>query len=133
MGYISMRRTQTWLKRRKKKEKYRLLLLLWKGYSATLELIPGSINLWSCFFRTIHVFQGASVGKTALERPNNIDHRIIADTVTKNGKQNVWTFYTLLPRANTLRDEDKPESPVILFSSKSMNPSRIKNITKGEE
>ena len=86
------------------------------------------------FARTIHSFQGASVGKTGPGQPDNTFHRIIADPGERKYEANMTgLFYTLLSRATTLGEEGKPETSAILFNGRNMNPARIRNITKTEK
>ena len=81
------------------------------------------------FARTIHSFQGASVGKTPPGQPDNTFHRIVADPGTRQFEGNVsGLFYTLLSRATTLGEEGKPETSAILFNGPNMTPDRIRKI-----
>ena len=83
------------------------------------------------FARTIHSFQGASVGKTPPGQPDNTFHRIIADPGPRKQEGNMpGLFYTLLSRATTLGEDGKLETSAILFNGTNMTPSRIRNITK---
>ena len=85
------------------------------------------------FARTIHSFQGASVGKTPPGQPDNTFHRIIADSGTRKLESMMpGLFYTLLSLATTLGEPGKPETSAILFSGINMNADRIKNITRTE-
>ena len=83
------------------------------------------------FARTIHSFQGASVGKTPPGQPDNTFHRIIADPGTRKQEGTMpGLFYTLLSRATTLGEEGKLETSAILFNGTNMTPGRIRNITQ---
>ena len=58
------------------------------------------------FGKTIHSFQGASVGKKAPERPDNAFKRIVRDPGTRQFESiNPGIFYTLLSRATTFGEE----------------------------
>ena len=86
------------------------------------------------FARTIHSFQGASVGKTPPGQPDNTFHRIIADPGTRQFEGNACgLFYTLLSRATTLGEEGKPETSAILFNGPNMTPDRIRSIKLSEK
>ena len=83
------------------------------------------------FARTIHSFQGASVGKTPPGQPENTFHRIIAYPGPRKQEGSMpGLFYTLLSRATTLGEEGKLETSAILFNGTNMTPSRIRNITR---
>ena len=86
------------------------------------------------FARTIHSFQGASVGKTPPGQPDNTFHRIIADPGTRRFEGRAsGLFYTLLSRATTLGEVGKPETSAMLFNGPNMTPSRIRAIKKSED
>ena len=60
------------------------------------------------FGKTIHSFQGASVGKTQFERPDNAYHRLLEYPGPRNFEaNNPGLFYTLLSRATTLGEEER--------------------------
>lgn len=83
------------------------------------------------FGKTIHSFQGASVGKTAPGRPDNAFERIVGDPGTRQFESiNPGLFYTLLSRATTFGEEKKPETSAIFFKGTNMNIERVKDITK---
>ena len=83
------------------------------------------------FGKTIHSFQGASVGKTEPGRPDNAFKRIVGDPGTRQFESiNPGLFYTLLSRATTFREEKKPETSAIFFKGTNMNIERVKDITK---
>ena len=68
------------------------------------------------FGKTIHSFQGASVGKTAPGRPDNAFERIVGDLGTRQFESiNPGLFYTLLLRATTFGEERKPETSAIFL------------------
>ena len=82
------------------------------------------------FGKTIHSFQGASVGKIPPGRPDNAYHRLVGDPGTRNFEaNNPGLFYTLLSRATTLGEEGKPETFAIFFKGVNMIPQRIDKIT----
>ena len=83
------------------------------------------------FGKTIHSFQGASVGKTAPGRPDNAFERIVRDPETRQFESiNPGLFYTLLSRATIFGEEKKPETSAIFFKGTNMNIERVKDITK---
>ena len=68
------------------------------------------------FGKTIHSFQGASVGNTAHGRPDNAFERIVGDPVTRQFEPiNPGLFYTLLSKATTFGEEKKPETSAIFL------------------
>ena len=82
------------------------------------------------FGKTIHSFQGASVGPTQPGRPENTYKRIICDPGTRKFEgDSPGLFYTLLSRATTFGDGIDPATSAILFMGQNMNESRVKNIT----
>ena len=82
------------------------------------------------FGKTIHSFQGASVGKTQPGRPDNAYHRLVGDPGTRNFEaNNPGLFYTLLSRATTLGEERKPKTSAIFFKGTNMSRERIEKIT----
>lgn len=86
------------------------------------------------FARTIHSFQGTSVGVTQEGRPDNIFHRIVCNPGTRKFEgTNPGLFYTLLSQITTFGDENRLETSSIFFISSNMNYDRIKNITKKQD
>ena len=82
------------------------------------------------FGKTIHSFQGASVGKIQPGRPDNAYHRLVGDPGTRNFEaNNPGLFYTLLSRATTLGEEENPETSAIFFKGVNMILQRIDKIT----
>ena len=82
------------------------------------------------FVKTIHSFQGASVGNTQPGRPDNAYHRLVGDPGTRKFEaNNPELFYTLLSRATTLGEEGKPETSAIFFKETNMSRERIEKIT----
>ena len=74
------------------------------------------IPLSLAFGKTIHSFQGASVGKTAPGRPDNAIERIVKDPGTRHFESiNPGFFYTLLSRATTFGEERKPETSAMFL------------------
>ena len=74
------------------------------------------MTLSLAFGKTIHSFQGASVGKTAPGRPDNAFERILGDLGTRQfGSINPILFYTLLSRATKFVEEEKPETSAIFL------------------
>ena len=66
------------------------------------------------FGKTIHSFQGASVGKTAPGRPDNDFKRIVGDPGTRQFESiNPSLFYTLLSRETTFGEERKTATSTI--------------------
>ena len=73
------------------------------------------------FGKTIHSFQGASVGKTAPGRPDNAFEKIVGEPGTKQFKSiNPGLFYTLLSRATTF-GEEKTRNISNIFKGTNMN------------
>ena len=78
------------------------------------------------FGKTIHSFQGASVGKIPPGRPDNAYHRLVGDPgARKYEANNPGLFYTLLSRATTIGEEEKPETSAIFFKGTNMSRERI--------
>jgi hypothetical protein len=89
------------------------------------EYMP--LNL--AFGRTIHSFQGASVGPTPPGRPENTFQRIICDPGTRKFESvNPGLFYTLLSRATTFGDPNDLMTSAIYFMTNNMNESRVRQI-----
>ena len=75
-----------------------------------------NISMIFAFAKTIHIFQRAGIAKTALERPDNIYHRIIADLGAREAEARIsGLLYTLLSKVTSLVDEDKPKTSDILM------------------
>ena len=63
------------------------------------------------FGKTIHSFQGASVGKTSPRKPDKAFERIVGDPGTRKFEFiNPRLFYTLLSRATTFKEKKKPKN-----------------------
>ena len=85
------------------------------------------------FGKTIHTFQGASVGPVAEGQPPNSIKAVICDPGTRAFEgNNPGLFYTLLSRVTTLGTEEDKFSSAIYFTGENMNKSRIRNITTKE-
>jgi len=81
------------------------------------------------FGRTIHSFQGASVGPTPPGRPRNTFQRIICDPGKRGFEaKNPGLFYTLLSRATTFGDPNDLMTSSVYFMGKNMNESRVTRI-----
>ena len=82
------------------------------------------------FGKTMHSFQGSSVGKTQPGRPDNAYHPLVGDPGTRNFEaNNPGLFYTLLSRATTLGEEGKLETFAIFFKRTNISHERIEKIT----
>ena len=83
------------------------------------------------FAKTIHSFQGATVGSTPPGRPENIFLHIVADPGTRKFESGTdGLFYTLLSRVTTIGDMKDPTTSAIAFTGSNMNVNRIKKSTE---
>ena len=83
------------------------------------------------FAKTIHSFQGATVGPTPPGRPENNFLHIVADPGTRQFESTTnGLFYTLLSRVTTIGDMKDPTTSAIAFTGSNMNVNRIKKINR---
>ena len=83
------------------------------------------------FAKTIHSFQGATLGPTPQGRPENNFLHIVADPGTRQFESTTnGLFYTLLSRVTTIGDLKDPATSAIAFTGSNMNVNRIKNINR---
>ena len=82
------------------------------------------------FGKTIHTFQGASVGPVAPGQPPNAIEAVICNPGTRKFEGICpGLFYTLLSRLTTLGTEDEKTSSAMYFIGEDMNKNRIRNTT----
>jgi hypothetical protein len=90
----------------------------------TRKYIPLSL----AYGRTVHTFQGQTVGPTQPGRPENPVKRIIVDPGSRGFEgNNVGLFYTAMSRATTIGNPDNKMSSAIYFDGLQ---KRITNLTK---
>ena len=83
------------------------------------------------FAKTIHSFQGATVGPTPPGRPENNFLHIVADPGSRQFESTTnGLFYTLLSRVTTIGDMKDPTTSAIAFTGSNMNVNRIKKINR---
>jgi hypothetical protein len=89
------------------------------------------IPLQLSYARTIHTFQGSSVGKTPPGYPQNAIKRIICDPGPREFEmKSPGLFYTLLSRATTMSEEnDDRMLSAIFFTGQNMDISRVLGLT----
>ena len=94
------------------------------------EFLPLKLS----FGKTIHTFQGASVGPVSPGQPPNAIKSVICDPGTRTFEGiNPGLFYTLLSRVTTLGTDEDRTSSAIFFMGNDMNKARIKNITMKDD
>ena len=94
------------------------------------EFLPLKLS----FGKTIHTFQGASVGPVSPGQPPNAIKSVICDPGTRTFEGiNPGLFYTLLSRVTTLGTDKDRTSSAIFFMGNDMNKARIKNITMTDD
>ena len=83
------------------------------------------------FGRTVHTFQGQTVGPVADGRPPNSIQRIIVQPGTRKFEgNNVGLFYTTASRPTTIGTSDDKMSSAIYFDGPDFSRARITNLTK---
>ena len=83
------------------------------------------------FAKSIHSFQGATVGPTPPGRPENTFLQIVADPGTRQFESTTnGLFYTLLSRVTTIGDMKDLTKSAIFFIGDNMNSKRIKKINR---
>ena len=83
------------------------------------------------FAKSIHSFQGATVGPTPPGRPENAFLRIVANPGTRQFESTTnGLFYTLLSRVTTIGDMKDLTTSAIFFIGDNMNSDRIKKINR---
>jgi AAA domain len=93
----------------------------------TRKYIPLSL----AYGRTIHTFQGQTVGPTQPGRPENPVKRIIVDPGSRGFEgNNVGLFYTAMSRATTIGNPNDKMSSAIYFDGLHFSQKRITNLTK---
>ena len=86
------------------------------------------------FGKTIHSFQGASVGPTPKGRPDNPFLRIVADPGTRKFEStNTGMFYTLLSRVTSMGDMKDPTTSSIFFTGANMSHDRVDKINRRKD
>ena len=87
------------------------------------------IPLRIAWAKTIHTFQGATVGPEQKGQVPNAVQRIICDVGTKAFEgHNVGLFYTILSRVTSLGTIDDKASSAIYFIGDNLNPGRITDL-----
>ena len=82
-----------------------------------------------CFAKTIHTFQGASVGPVPPGYTPNAVQRIICDLGDKQFEgNNPGLTYTCISRPTTLGDLDDKTTSAIFFDGNNITPERIMNL-----
>ena len=83
------------------------------------------------FAKTIHTFQGATVGPAPPGRPENTFLHIVADPGTRQFESGTnGLFYTLLSRVTTIGDMKDPTTSAIALTGSNMNVNQIKKTNK---
>ena len=89
------------------------------------------IPLTLAYGRTVHTFQGQSVGPVPVGRPLNAIQRIIVEPGNRQFEgNNVGLFYTTASRPTTIGTKDDKMSSAIYFDGPDFSKARITNLTK---
>jgi hypothetical protein len=89
------------------------------------------IPLTLAYGRTVHTFQGQTVGPVPDGRPQNSIQRIIVQPGTRQFEgNNVGLFYTTASRPTTIGTKDDKMSSAIYFDGPDFSRARITNLTK---
>jgi hypothetical protein len=89
------------------------------------------IPLSLAYGKTVHTFQGQTVGPTQPGRPENPIKRIIVDPGSRGFEgNNVGLFYTAMSRATTIGNVDDKMSSAIYFDGPHFSQKRITHLTK---
>jgi hypothetical protein len=89
------------------------------------------IPLILAYGKTVHTFQGQTVGPAAPGRPENPIKRIIVEPGTRTFEgNNVGLFYTAMSRATTIGNPDDKMSSAIYFDGPNFSKQRITNLTR---
>ena len=87
-----------------------------------------------CYAKTVHTFQGQSVGMTSKDQPDNAIQRIVCDPGTKTFEgQCPGLFYTTVSRPTTLGKGKMDSAIYFLSKENNMNPKRVMSITRGAD
>jgi AAA domain len=89
------------------------------------------IPLALAYGKTVHTFQGQSVGPVPAGRPENAIQKIIVEPGTRAFEgNNVGLFYTTVSRATTIGTEEDKKSSAIYFDGPDFSEKRITQLTK---
>jgi hypothetical protein len=92
-----------------------------------------NIPLTLAYAKTIHTFQGQTVGPAAPGRPENPIKRIPVDPGNQTFKgNNIGLFYTAVSRTTTIGNPNDNLSSAIYFHGPHFSKDRITNLTKGK-
>ena len=113
------------------------------GHSKLVPIVPVSarckfncctrtyIPLTLAYGRTVHTFQGQSVGPVPEGRPQNSIQRIIVEPGNRQFEgNNVGLLYTTASRPTTIGTNDDKMSSAIYFDGPYFSRARITNLTK---
>jgi AAA domain len=89
------------------------------------------IPLILAYGKTIHTFQGQTVGPATPGRPENPIKRIIVEPGTRTFEgNNVGLFYTAMSRATTIGNPDDKMSSAIYFDGPNFSKQRVTSLTR---
>jgi hypothetical protein len=90
-----------------------------------------SIPLTLAYGKTVHTFQGQTVGPVAPGRPENAIKRIIVEPGNRQFEgNNVGLFYTTVSRATTIGNPNDNKSSAIYFDGPDFSKARVTNLTR---